>query len=527
MRNVEAESHIHEFVERNYREDPAFVSELNRLITNLSHDVFKGHGLRGHSTRQEIRTGLWRFAMNEVMAMRTKSNLVETKGIWKEMDEEQRPTPAYMERPMSTAMLVSEIMVNSPVTISPESSVADAKWIFKTNRIGGLPVVSRGKLVGIITLIDTRRVSRYKDRATRIRDVMSTPPYSVYPDEKASVALQKMNEARIGRICVVSREDSRRLIGLVSLVDLRRPRPRTDDREKPDNTIRPTPTGGRTQEETGTPDYKQWKENIGWWDRLLKNTDAVYWKKTIQEELDKRWSAFDSSTEKLVEDFNRFKEHYVGIPEQEGVLTSYKKEWAESLTSLGNLLNKNTTHEQQMWDTTQRAMKVESMKVAQKFKDSDVDEIRFNNMREYIRQYPELQAQSTISRLMNDVNQKRAEIIEEETKYRGVIKESNLYLNTARNKLQKVQDELEAFEAMRKEGEEKVNSAQGKGIIRKIQNIRKTAAEKESTKLNFFEYDRKINASKNQLHLIKEDLTKYEERSFKPIVTQKFDDIET
>ncbi len=224
MRNIEAEALIRQFVTRNYAEDAAFVKALNREITILSHDVYKGRGLHGHSTRQEIRNRLWQFAMNEVVQTRKGSKIQENSALWIPDDEEAQAAPAT-ERPMHGDMRVSDIMVKSPVTISPESTVADAKWVFRTNRIGGLPVVAEGKLAGIITLADARRVSRYRDGATRIQDVMSKNLFTVRPDEKASVALRKMNEAHIGRICVVSRADSTKLLGLISLVDLRRPRP--------------------------------------------------------------------------------------------------------------------------------------------------------------------------------------------------------------------------------------------------------------------------------------------------------------
>jgi CBS domain-containing protein len=162
--------------------------------------------------------------MNEVMIMRKRSNVAEIRGIWTEKDETSRPSSVHSERAMHSDMNVSEIMVKAPTTISPESSVADAKWIFRTNKIGGLPVISDGKLVGIVTLSDAKRVSRYKVRTTKIQDVMSKNPHTMHPDEKLVAALQLMNKNHIGRICVVSRANSNKLIGLVSLSDLRRPR---------------------------------------------------------------------------------------------------------------------------------------------------------------------------------------------------------------------------------------------------------------------------------------------------------------
>ncbi len=282
-----------------------------------------------------------------------------------------------------------------------------------------------------------------------------------------------------------------------------------------------------TQEKKGEEDYQPYVEpKVGILDRLLKRTDPVYWKKTIQAELDKRWSSFDTTADKLKGDFEKFNRQAMEITEEEHNVETYTQEWDESLTSLGNLLNKNTSHEKQMWDTTQNNRNIKGLKIKQKFKDSDVDEIRFNSMMEYIKQYPEMQAQKTVDKLVENVKAKRDDIVSASKTYRQAIKEANVYLNIAKSKLQESEDELAAFESMKKEGEQKVNEAQDKGLINKILNKTKTAAEKQSTRLVFYEYDRKIDVSKNQLKLIKERMKEYEARMFKPIVTTKFKDIE-
>jgi acetoin utilization protein AcuB len=56
--------------------------------------------------------------------------------------------------PGGSDMLVSEFMNKTPLSIGPEDSMEDAARIIYSNRIGGLPVVEDGKLVGIITVGD-------------------------------------------------------------------------------------------------------------------------------------------------------------------------------------------------------------------------------------------------------------------------------------------------------------------------------------------------------------------------------------
>lgn len=49
---------------------------------------------------------------------------------------------------------IEDVMIKNPISISPEASIEDAaKLVFK-HKIGGLPVVKDGRLVGILTIVD-------------------------------------------------------------------------------------------------------------------------------------------------------------------------------------------------------------------------------------------------------------------------------------------------------------------------------------------------------------------------------------
>lgn len=51
-------------------------------------------------------------------------------------------------------VLVAECMTPRPVTLSPQASVIDAARLIHDRKFGGLPVVSEGRLVGIVTETD-------------------------------------------------------------------------------------------------------------------------------------------------------------------------------------------------------------------------------------------------------------------------------------------------------------------------------------------------------------------------------------
>lgn len=49
---------------------------------------------------------------------------------------------------------VGSSMTNDPITIAPDDDILEAAEIMERHKIGGLPVVDKGKLVGIITISD-------------------------------------------------------------------------------------------------------------------------------------------------------------------------------------------------------------------------------------------------------------------------------------------------------------------------------------------------------------------------------------
>lgn len=56
--------------------------------------------------------------------------------------------------PEKLKLPLREVMIINPITIDPEADIDEAARIIYKYKIGGLPVVSQGKLVGIITITD-------------------------------------------------------------------------------------------------------------------------------------------------------------------------------------------------------------------------------------------------------------------------------------------------------------------------------------------------------------------------------------
>ncbi|HND74510.1 MAG TPA: CBS domain-containing protein [Saprospiraceae bacterium] len=68
-------------------------------------------------------------------------------------------------------IIVNDIMIKDPITISPDATVLDALEVMRNKQIGCLPVVDKNELVGIITETDFLRITgRLIDRMEHVEE---------------------------------------------------------------------------------------------------------------------------------------------------------------------------------------------------------------------------------------------------------------------------------------------------------------------------------------------------------------------
>ncbi len=126
-------------------------------------------------------------------------------------------------------MYVKLWMVEDPVTIGPEATLAEAVELFRQHGIRRLPVVSKDTLVGILGRRDLEGALpsslEAKDEGeevfvaehTEVRAVMISPVISIGPNETLVDAVKKMRKNKIDGLPVVA---DGRLVGLVSITDI-------------------------------------------------------------------------------------------------------------------------------------------------------------------------------------------------------------------------------------------------------------------------------------------------------------------
>lgn len=126
-------------------------------------------------------------------------------------------------------MFVKNYMTRTPVTINKKVTVFDALAIMKKNKIRQLPIVSDGKLEGLVTEKDLLTVSPSPATSLSIfelnellakmtvGEVMVKSPLTVVPNTTLEEAALLMREHKINSVPVT---EGNKLVGLITVTDI-------------------------------------------------------------------------------------------------------------------------------------------------------------------------------------------------------------------------------------------------------------------------------------------------------------------
>lgn len=106
------------------------------------------------------------------------------------------------------------------VTCEADASVADAVKLLADRRIGALPVIENGQVIGIFSERDIVYSLSEQGAAVlerRVRDVMTGPPVTVERNTSVLAALSLITRRRVRHLPVI---ENGTMIGFVSIGDL-------------------------------------------------------------------------------------------------------------------------------------------------------------------------------------------------------------------------------------------------------------------------------------------------------------------
>jgi acetoin utilization protein AcuB len=126
-------------------------------------------------------------------------------------------------------MRTKDLMTKNPITVDSETLVLDAQRIMKENNIRRLPIMDKGKLVGIITQHDLLEAApspatslsihelNYLLSKMKVKEIMKKNPVTLTPDTPFEEALRIGQEKKIGSFPVV---DNGKLVGIATESDI-------------------------------------------------------------------------------------------------------------------------------------------------------------------------------------------------------------------------------------------------------------------------------------------------------------------
>jgi len=113
-------------------------------------------------------------------------------------------------------MIVGNRMTKEPITVDPDDLLIRASHKMQAGGFRRLPVVSAGRLVGIVSERDLREHRGYFEH-TKINGVMTENPVTVTPATTLEEAAQTLVERQIGGLPVV---ENGRLVGIITTSDI-------------------------------------------------------------------------------------------------------------------------------------------------------------------------------------------------------------------------------------------------------------------------------------------------------------------
>lgn len=112
---------------------------------------------------------------------------------------------------------IREYMTKAPHTIEGNSSLKLAQEIMQEHKVRHLPVVAKGKVVGVLSERTLKMALGLKGaQAYTVAEVMTENPYSVEPHTALDEAVSIMAEEKCGSVIV---EEGGKLVGIFTTTD--------------------------------------------------------------------------------------------------------------------------------------------------------------------------------------------------------------------------------------------------------------------------------------------------------------------
>jgi acetoin utilization protein AcuB len=113
-------------------------------------------------------------------------------------------------------MKVADCMTPEPVCLEPHDSLNAATHLMDAGDFRAVPVISKGKLVGIVSDRDIRK-HWHNRQDTEIGAIMSENPICISPEDSINEAIRMLLSHKIGGLPVIGKD---KLVGIFTTTDV-------------------------------------------------------------------------------------------------------------------------------------------------------------------------------------------------------------------------------------------------------------------------------------------------------------------
>jgi CBS domain-containing protein len=141
----------------------------------------------------------------------------------KEMEEVYGYLPVLLLRETEALanIKIEEIMTRAVKTVPQNMTVSQFLELVAKHHPIAYPIVNENsEPIGWITLEEASKVEKQMRNVTLVGQIARRKIVAVYPEETALDAFKRMSEHEIGRVLVFDRADPKKILGIVTKIDL-------------------------------------------------------------------------------------------------------------------------------------------------------------------------------------------------------------------------------------------------------------------------------------------------------------------
>lgn len=182
--------------------------------------VKTGEGIRliTRSTTDKINVGLISAHFGGGGHDRAATALIQSNDIYPDLNAVYTELVKILPRYIHPSIKVNQIMSQQPMILSPQVSAQEASQLMQRFGYEGYPVISDGKVVGLLTRRAVDRAIAHKLNLPT-SSLMEVGDISIQPEDSIERLKQVMSESGWGQIPVVSSEN-KKIVGIVTRTDL-------------------------------------------------------------------------------------------------------------------------------------------------------------------------------------------------------------------------------------------------------------------------------------------------------------------